>query len=196
MIEPKVIKELRGAGKIYDYRGTGLLPPNGGTIRPLIMVEHIPVVPNQQGTGDFVQLANVLKAQGLSLQAATDREGNVALYNRLDRLCFQAKGANSVSCGVEHMHMTVDEEWTKKQLRASAWLWQYAEREFGIPMRIARLGDGAGVVSVLRRGHTSHKRVSEAAGFNNRNDPGEGYRWAYVRHAAHFFKEHGHFEGA
>jgi hypothetical protein len=191
----KVLKELRGAGKVFDYRGTGLLPANGGIIRPLIMVEHIPVVPNVKGTADFHTLANVLRAQRLSLQAATDREGNVALYNNLNRLCFQARGANQVSCGVEHMHMTIREEWTKKQLRASAWLWQYAEREFGIPLRVARLSSGPGRVGVLRRGHTSHRRVSIAAGFNDRSDPGPGYDWEYVRKAALFFKRHGHFVG-
>lgn len=191
----KVIKELRGAGKVYDYRGTGVLPPNGGRIRPLIMVEHIPVVPNKPGTEDFLILANVLKKQNLSLQAATDREGNVALYNPLDRLCYQARGANQISCGVEHMHMSIGEEWTKKQLRASAWLWQYAEREYAIPLRTARLSPGHGTVGVLRRGHTSHRRVSQAAGFNDRSDPGPGYDWQYVRRAAIFFKRHGHFEG-
>jgi len=191
----KVIKELRGAGKVFDFRGSGLLPPNGGTIQPLIMVEHIPVVPNVKGTDDFKTLARVLKEKGLSLQAATDSEGNVALYNDLNRLCFQARGANSLSCGVEHMHMTINEPWTKKQLRASAWLWQFAEREFGIPLRIARITSGPGRVGVLRRGHTSHQRVSAAAGFNDRSDPGPGYDWEYVRTAATFFKRNGHFEG-
>lgn len=192
----RVIKGLRGAGTVFDYRGTGVLPPNGGRINPLIMVEHIPVVPNRPGTEDFLILARVLKQQGLSLQAATDREGNVALYNHLNRLCFQARGANQVSCGVEHMHMSTGEEWTKKQLRASAWLWQYAEREFGIPLRVARLSSGRGRVGVQRRGHTSHQRVSAAAGFNDRSDPGPKYDWEYVAKAARFFKEHGHFEGA
>jgi N-acetylmuramoyl-L-alanine amidase len=194
MAEPKVVKELRGAGKVYNYRGTGVLPPSGGVIDLQLMVEHIPVVRNVQGTQDFLNLARVLRDQGLSLQAATDREGNVALYSRLNRLCWQAKGANQVSCGVEHMHMTLEEEWTREQLRASAWLWQYAEREHGIPMRIGRIASGPGVVRVLRKGHTSHRRVAEAAGFHNRSDPGPGYDWEYVRRAAIFFKEHGHFE--
>lgn len=193
--QPKVIKALKGAGKIYDWRGTGLLPPNGNRIRPLIMIEHIPVVPNRDGTADFIQLADVLRAQGLSLQAATDREGNVALYNHLDSLCYQARGSNQVSCGVEHMHMSVGEDWSKKQLRASAWLWQYAEREFGIPLTIAKLGSG-NPTPVLKRGHTSHQRQSAAAGFNDRSDPGAGYDWEYVRAAALFFKRHGHFTGA
>ena len=109
----KVLKELRGAGKVFDYRNTGLLPANGLIIHPLIMVEHIPVIENVPGQEDFMTLARVLKTKGLSLQAATDREGNVALYNPLNRLCFQARGANQVSCGVEHMHddpRAVDEE--------------------------------------------------------------------------------------
>lgn len=191
----KVLKELRGAGKVFDYRGTGLLPASGGLIQPLIMVEHIPVISNVPGTGDFKTLARVLRDQGLSLQAATDSEGNVALYNPLNRLCFQARGANQVSCGVEHMHKTIDEPWTRKQFRAAAWLWQFAEREHGIPLRVARLSSGPGRVGVLRRGHTSHRRVSAAAGFNDRSDPGGLFDWEYVARAAHFFKGHGHFNG-
>ena len=192
----KIIKELKGAGKVFDFRGTDVLPPSGGVIQPLIMVEHIPVVPNVEGPADFLTLARVLKAQGLSLQASTDREGNVALFNPLNRLCFQARGANSVSCGVEHMHMTIEEDWTKEQFRAAGWLWQFAEHEHGIPLRVARLSSGAGRVGVLRRGHTSHQRVSAAAGFNDRSDPGGKFDWEYVRHSALFFKQHGHFQGA
>lgn len=196
-VKPRVIKTIRGMGKIYDFRTTGLLAPSGGLIRPLIMVEHIPVVPNMPGIGDFLALARVLNAQNLSLQAATDTEGHVALYTPLNRLCWQARGANSISCGVEHMHMSINEDWSKKQLRASAWLWQYAEREFGIPLRVAKIGDGPGAtVSVFKRGHTSHKRVAAAAGFNDRSDPGGKYDWEYVRAAVLFFKRHGHFEGA
>lgn len=191
--KPRVIKELRGAGRIYDWRNTGLLPPSGGRIRLQIMVEHIPVVPNQAGTGDFIQLANVLRAQNLSLQAATDREGHVALYTHLDRLCWQARGANQVSCGVEHMHMSISEDWSRKQLRASAWLWQYAEHAYGIPMQNGRLASGPGFVKVTRRGHVSHRAVSRAAGFNDRSDPGPRYDWAYVKRAAEFYVRHGGF---
>lgn len=195
--KPRIIKTLKGAGKIYDYRRSGLLAPNGGRIRLLIAVEHIPVVPNRVGTGDFIQLASVLKAQGLSLQAATDAEGNVALYTPLDRLCYQARGANQVSFGVEHMHMSTGEPWTKKQLRASAWIWQYAYREFGIPMRVGRIVDGPGnTVRVIEKGHTSHMRVSAAAGWNDRSDPGRGYDWEYVRHCALYYRKKGTFEGA
>lgn len=193
MAKPRVIKTLKGAGKVYDWRGTGLLPPNGGVIPLRLMVEHIPVIRNQQGTGDFLLLARVLKQQGLSLQAATDAEGNVALYNDLNRLCYQAKGANSVSCGVEHMHYSTGEDWTRRQLRASAWLWQYAEHKHGLPMRGAKLGRGQGTVSVYRSGHTSHQKVSAAAGYNDRSDPGPKYDWEYVAHAARFYKRYGAF---
>lgn len=197
MTTPKVVKELGGAGKVYDWRGTGLLRPSAGTIKPLIMVEHIPVVPNKAGIQDFLDLARVLRAQGLSLQAATDRDGNVALFTPLHSCCWQARGVNQQSCGVEHMHMAVSEEWTKKQLRASAWLWQYAEREYGIPLRVGKLAPGGpGLARVIKRGHVSHERVSQAAGFNDRVDPGPKYDWEYVRHAALFFKAHGHFTGA
>jgi len=192
----KVLKELKGAGKVFDYRGSGVLPANGGVIQPLIMVEHIPVVKNVPGQDDFMTLARVLKAQGLSLQAATDSEGNVALYNPLNRLCFQARGANQVSCGVEHMHATINEPWTKKQFCAAAWLWQLAEREFGIPLRVARITQAPGNrISVLKKGHTSHQRVSAAAGFNDRSDPGPHFDWEFVGKAARHFKQHASFVG-
>ena len=194
---PVVIKELDGAGKVFDYRGTGLLRPSGGLIQPQIMVEHIPLVRNEPGTDDFVALANVLNGRRLAVHAATDREGNVALYTPLNRRCDHAKGANQVSCGVEHMHVSLDEAWTKKQFRAAAWLWQLAEREFGIPLRIARVRSGGhGRIEVLRRGHTSHKRVADAAGFHHKTDPGSGFDWELVRANALFFKRHGHFVGA
>lgn len=194
MTAVRIIKPLKGAGLIYDWRATGLLPPNGGLIRPLFAVEHIPVVPNVKGTADFLTLARVLRDQGLSLQTATDSEGNVAIFNDLNRLCYQARGSNQLSYGTEHMHMAIGEDWSKKQLRASAWIWQYAEREYGIPLTIAQLGSG-NPTPVIKRGHTSHQRQSVAAGYHDRSDPGGKYDWEYVRAAAIFFKRHGHFVG-
>jgi hypothetical protein len=191
-----VLKEIRGMGKVFDFRGTGLLPANGGRITPLVFVQHIPVVANRPGVEDFLQLARVLKAQGLALQCATDREGNACLYNPFDVLCFQARGANQISCGNENMHIAVGEPWTLKQLRASAWLAQLAERKHGIPLGLADIDPGPGVVRVRRRGHTSHRNISAKAGFNDRSDPGPGYDWEYVKHAAEFFKKRGHMHGA
>jgi hypothetical protein len=100
----------------------------------------------------------------------------------LNVLCYQAKGANQVSCGTEHMHMTVNEEWSKRQLRASAWLVNQALEKHGIPAYEGKVASGAGVVRVLSKGQTSHKRVSQAAGFNDRIDPGAGYDFEYVRY--------------
>jgi hypothetical protein len=195
-IRARTMKKLSGAGTVFDFRGTGLLPPNGGRIPLLIMVEHIPVFPNKKGIEDFIGLAGVLRAQGLSLQAATDSEGNVAIYNNLNTLCFQAKGANSISCGVEHMHMTIAEPWTRAQLNASAWLWHYAHVVYGLPKQRAWLGHGNGLVTVKRKGHTGHRDVSHKAGFNDRSDPGPRYDWGYVNHAADFFARKRTFKGA
>lgn len=193
---PRVVKQLGGAGRVFDWRGTDLLPPNGGKIPVLLMVEHIPVVRNVPGTSDFVTLANVLRAQGLSLQAATDAEGNVALYNHLNRLCFQARGANFCSAGVEHMHATITEPWTRRQLNASAWLWHLAKTGYGLPLQRGQLASGDGVVTVRRKGHVTHEGVSDHAGFHDRSDPGPGYDFAYVKHAAEFFGRRRTFAGA
>lgn len=193
---PRGTVNIAGMGRVYDWRGTGLLPPSGGAINPLVMVEHIPVVPNVHGTADFVTLANVLRAQGLSLQAATDAEGNVALYNRLDALCWQARGANSASCGVEHMHMSTGEPWTRLQLRASGYMWWRAHRFQGIPMRRGSLANGGrGLCRVTRTGHVSHQLVSATAGYNDRTDPGPKYDWHYVEKAARYFSKRRTFKG-
>lgn len=178
----KILKTVPGMGTVYDWRASSWTPANGGKITPLVFVQHIPVVPNMAGIADFVRLRDVLVAQGLMVQNATDREGNVALYTPMNVLCYQAKGANQTSCGTEHMHMTVNEEWSKRQLRASAWLVNQALEKHGIPAYEGKLASGAGVVRVLSKGQTSHKRVSQAAGYNDRIDPGAGYDFEYVRY--------------
>jgi hypothetical protein len=192
----KKLKSIKGMGTVYDWRSSVWTPSNGGKIKPLIFVQHIPVVPNKPGIADFVTLRNVLVAQGLMVQSATDRDGNAALFTPFDSLCFQAKGANSFSCGAEHMHMTTSEPWTKKQLRASAWLCQLAKDKHGIPLTHAKLGKGSGLVRVLKKGQTRHKDVSDFSGQFNRSDPGPGYDFEYVRHCVIYFDKHGHFEGA
>jgi hypothetical protein len=180
-------------GKVLDFRGTGLCPPNGGRIRPLAMVHHIPVVRNVAGTQDFITLGNVLRAQGLAIQAATDAEGNVALYTQFDRLCFGHRGANQLACGVEHMHMAIGEPWTEKQMRAAAWCTAHVWIAHAVPPRGAVLTAGRPVVGVKRRGHTSHKVVSDLAGFHDRSDPGAGFNFAHLYELARFFRKHGRF---
>src|SRR4051794_32633612 len=95
----RVLKDLPGAGRVYDWRDSAWTPSNGGKITPLIFVQHIPVVPNKDGIADFIRLRDVLVAQGLMVQSATDRDGNVALFTPFNALCYQARGANAVSCG-------------------------------------------------------------------------------------------------
>ncbi len=190
-IAPRSVRAIPGMGKVYDYRGTGLCPRNGPRIRPLCMVHHIPVVPNLKGTADFVRLGNVLRAQGLAIQAATDAEGNVALYTRFDELCYGQRGANQVSCGVEHMHMTVGEDWTEKQMRAAAWCANQVWTSYGIPPQRAILLPGNRAVRVQRRGHTSHENVSKKAGFNDRSDPGSGFNYVHLYELTrHFNQKH------
>ena len=172
---------------MFDFRGTGLCPPNGGRIRPLLMVHHIPVVPQQQGIADFVRLGEILRGQGLAIQAATDAEGNVALYTRFDELCFGHRGANQLACGVEHMHFAVGEPWTESQMRAAAWCANRAWDAFGIRPRKGIALPGAGLVRVQRRGHISHMEVSTLAGFNDRSDPGPGFDFAHLFELTRFF---------
>lgn len=198
MTKPRRVVTVPGmGGRVFDYRGTGLCPPNGGRIRPLIMVEHIPVMHNRPGTDDLEALGRVLKQQGLAVQFATDREGNVAIYTRADELCYHARGANAISCGVEHMHYGVSEPWSERQCRAAAWLYVRVKRNYGIPYQAGRLaGDGYGRVKVVRRGHVSHRGVSAKAGYNDRSDPGPAYPWAHIRRLAAFYERRGSFRGA
>lgn len=190
---PRSERTIPGMGKVFDFRGTGLCPPNGGRIRPLAMVHHIPVVRNVTGFADFVSLGNILRGQGLAIQAATDAEGNVALYTRFDEMCFGHRGANQLACGVEHMHMTVGEAWTEKQMRAAAWCAEQVWTSYAIPPRGAKLLPGNRLVSVQRRGHTSHKDVSTLAGFRDRSDPGEGFSFAQLYELTRFFHKNRRF---
>jgi hypothetical protein len=180
-------------GKIFDFRGTRLCPPNGGRIRPLIMVHHIPVVANVTGLGDFEKLGEILRGKGLAIQASTDAEGNVALFTRFDEFCFGHRGANQLGCGVEHMHLTVGEPWTEKQMRAAAWCAHQVWTHFGIPPRRAILRPGDRVVGVQRRGHTSHMNVSNLAGFHDRTDPGPNFSYAHLYELTRFFHKHRRF---
>lgn len=194
---PKTSHDVDGMGRVYDWRGTGLLPPNGGRISLQAIVHHIPVVPNLKGTEDFQLLARVLKNQGLSLQFATDREGNVAIYNNADSLCFQARGLNSLSCGIEHMHMTISEPWTERQYRAAAWIAWWVKRHHGIPYRNADLrSNGPGVARVAKTGHTTHAIEARVAGFNDRSDPGPNFRRPHVFELAEFYEKRRTFKNA
>lgn len=185
----KVLKKVPGMGTVFDWRDTNWSQPNGGIIKLLLFVQHIPVVPNLAGIADFVRLRDVLVAQGLMVQNATDRDGNVALYTQMNRLCYQARGANQFSCGTEHMHMTIGETWSKQQLRASAWLVNQAKEKHDLPAAMGELGRGNGIARVVRHGQTSHRLVSWAAGFNDRVDPGPGYDWEYVHYCVVKYRE-------
>jgi hypothetical protein len=191
-----ILKNIRGMGAIIDWRGSSWSAPNGGHIRARLGVQHIPVIHNVRGFADLVTLNNVLTDQGLRVHHGTDSEGNVALYCAGDRLCFQAKGANQVSWGTENMHFGVGEPWSRRQLRASAWIVQLEKKHCGTGRGRASLGEGDGVVRIHRGGQTTHERVAFCAGFKNRSDPGPGYDFEYVDHAISFFETHGHFEGA
>jgi hypothetical protein len=196
---PTVVKQLDIAegqkSTIWDYRAE--TSPNGGRIDLRACVHHIPVIHNQDGRVDLDILRRVLLNQGLMVQFGSDAEGNVAMYTRADRLCYHAKGGNSITCGIEHMHYTIGEDWTKRQMRAAAWIAQYLEREFDLPLQMADVDPGGpGVARIVRRGHTSHAQISRMAGYNDRSDPGQGFDYEYMFSAAKFFKRHGHFVGA
>lgn len=196
-VAAKTSHAVSGMGRVYDWRGTGLLPPSGGRIVLSAFTHHIPVFPNKVGISDFYGLANVLRLQGLSLQFATDREGNVALFNDADALCWQAKGLNSLSCGCEHMHMTITESWTERQYRAAAWLAWWVHRNHGLPLQLGTLASaGAGLARVTRRGHVTHELVSNVAGFHDRIDPGKLFSRSHVFNLARFYEKHRSFTNA
>lgn len=188
--------DIRGAGKVYDFRKGRLSRPNGGVINVLLGVHHIPVIHNRKGIPDLITLGQVLIDQGLMVQFGTDDNGHVAIFTDPNRLCYQARGVNSFSLGVEHMHWAVDEPWQRDQLRAAAWVYQYTHRKVGLPMRAGRIragGGGLGSVEVLKRGWVSHRREANVAGYHDRSDPGPLLDWPYIRHAALFYIAHGGF---
>lgn len=196
---PDVLKRLDIAegqqSTIWDYRDE--TSPNGGLINLRACVWHIPVISNVAGRGDLDTLRRVLIQQGLMVQFGTDAEGNVALYTRPDRLCYHARGGNQSTCGVEQMHLTTGEPWTKRQLRAAGWIANYLEREFDIPLQMADVEpNGSGLVQIVRRGHTSHEQIARTAGFNDRSDPGDTFDYDAVFHNARYFRANGTFVGA
>ena len=196
---PSTLKKLHIAkgvySSIYDYRGE--TSPNGGTIALKACTWHIPVIEQAPGRADLDTLRRVLLDQGLMVQFGTDGEGNVAMYTKANRLCWQARGGNYATCGVEQMHYRTTDEWSLKQLRAAGWIMQYLEREYDIPLQMADVEPGGpGLALIVRKGHTSHRQIARMAGYNDRTDPGHGFDYEYCFHAANFFKEHGHFVGA
>lgn len=195
---PTVLKRLRIAdgqrSSIFDYRPE--TRPNGGIIDLRACVHHIPVMGQGPGHTDLDMLRRILIDKGLMVQFGSDAEGNVALYTRANRLCYHAKGGNQLTCGVEHMHYGVGDPWAKKQMRAAAWIAQYLEREFHLPLRMADVEPGPGVVRIVRTGHTSHQQISNMAGYHDRRDPGHGFDYEQMFSAADFYKRHGHFVGA
>jgi hypothetical protein len=77
-------------------------------------------------------------------------------------------------------------------MRAAAWCAVQVWVAFGIPPRGAVLGRGNPVVT-QRRGHTTHKLVSDLAGFNDRSDPGAGFRFPHLYELTRFFRKHHRF---
>jgi N-acetylmuramoyl-L-alanine amidase len=194
--QPVKVLDIKGTrGKVFDFRGTGLCPPapGGRRIRPLVMVHHIPVVHQAEGIGDFRKLAEILVGAGKSIQASTDGEGNVALFTHWDQLCWGQKGANFVACGVEHMHFSTAKTFSEAQMKAAAWCANQVWKKHNIPPRRGILLPGDGVVTVQRRGHTSHMNVSKKAGFNNRTDPGPNFDYALLYELTKFYREHQSF---
>jgi hypothetical protein len=194
-IEAKSIRRIKGGVTIRDYRGTGLCPPNGGKIRPLVYVHHIPVIHDAPGWSDLITLGNVLRTMTpdrLAVANGTDAEGNIALFTDMDELCYHARGSNGLSCGTEHMHYSIAEPWSEKHYRAAAYLAWQAHEHHGIPLQGARLLSG-NPTPVARRGHTSHQVQSVAAGYHDRSDPGTLFRYHHMYELAHFYGKHRRF---
>jgi hypothetical protein len=199
----RILKEIKGMGTVYDWRDSDWTPVNGGRFGVRGFTHHIPVIRNVDGIGDIVTLRNVLVAQNLMVQTCTDREGNVGLFAPFDILCYHNRGGNQLFTGCEHMHYLASEDWTKRQLRAWAWLIQLCERKHDVIRTRWRLGYGDGVCRVLEEGQGWHSEVSRYAGYNDRSDPWGSTphdvvveRWEYIQSCIKYFELHGHFEGA
>jgi hypothetical protein len=195
----RVIADVPGMGKVYDWRNTAWSQPNGGKIPLLLFVDHIPVIPQMPGIADFIRLRDVLYAQGLRVQTSTDGSGNVALFTPFNRLCYQARGANSFSMGCEHMHYSTGEPWTRHQLNASSYVHWMAREHHGLRANDGQLASGNGIVRVVRKGRTSHRLVSAYAGYNDRSDPGDKPQGTYdkehVLKGVVYYDRHHSFKG-
>jgi hypothetical protein len=171
---PRKYKVIPNMGTVWDYRRFTV--PNGPHMRPLIFTQHIPVIRQMDGRADLDVLWKVLVAQGLMVQNGTDGEGNVAFYTNMDRICWHARGANSLGPGTEHMHLTTAESWSDRQLNAAAYLSNRLYENHGVSRKHGHIVPNTpGTVAVTRRGHVTHEAVSKKAGFNDRSDPGDKY---------------------
>jgi hypothetical protein len=94
------------------------------------------------------------------------------------------------------MHMSISEPWTKRQLRAAAWVNQLERRHVGTAQHRASLAPGNGTVRVLHGGQTTHEAISAYAGYHDRTDPGGGYDFEYVAHCEQYFAKHASFKNA
>jgi len=184
---------IKGMGSVWDYRR--FTQANGGRIKVMGLVEHIPVIRQMVGRADLDVLWRVLRSQGLMVHNATDGEGNVALFVPMNLLCYHARGGNSFLCGTEHMHATILDKWSDKQLNAAAFISYRANEHHDVPRRRGALGPGAGFCTVRKRGHVTHEGVSRNAGFNDRSDPGTKYEalMGEVADRALFFGKHHRF---
>jgi hypothetical protein len=192
----KVVAEFAGMGKVYDWRESSWTPSNGGVISLLLYIDHIPVIPQMSGIKDFITLRNVLVAQGLMVHSSTDAEGNVAWFTPMNHLNFHARGANAFSAGGEHVHEDVEEIWTNRQLNAVSYMHWHMEDHWGVPATQARLARGNGIVRVLKKGDTTHKKEADFAGFHDRSDPGDKFELqrARILRGVRYFDEHRNFK--
>lgn len=197
MVKARNVVRIGGGVTVRDYRGTGLCPPNGGAIFVDAWVEHIPVIENRPGIEDGLTLGRALRDQGYAVPHATDADGNLFLYTSIGRLCYHARGLNHRAGGTEHMHYATDDPWNELQCRAAALSYVRVGRRCDLPYTGGKLAPaGAGLAAVVKRGHVSHKRVSAAAGYHDRSDPGALYPWRHIVRLAEFFEERGTFRGA
>lgn len=196
--QPKLVKTIRWKGKtqvkVWDYRH--FTSSNLGPITPYLYVDHIPVIHQAAGLEDINTLWRVLVGQGLMVHRADDAGGNVAMFTGLNVGNYQAKGANSISVGNEHMHYGINDPWSRKQMMAAAFASWQAYEYANITTRYGSIGSGNGYVTVRKRGHVTHKRVSAAAGYFDRSDPGPTWENGVdteVAELARFYNTHHHF---
>jgi hypothetical protein len=151
-------------------------PQNGGarSIKAIgLMVAHVTVSVNVNGTRDGDALCGFFRRVKASPTWTVDNEGNSWENVPLDRVPWTQAWYNRPACSIEYIGSTGrpgegPAQWTDAQLREGGRLFAKCAKLAGIPIRAGAVNDATG--SILRTGLVTHQSLGLRGG--GHTDPG------------------------
>lgn len=153
-----------------------------GRLNPSVVVLHSTESHDRPGTEDVEAVLKYLEdtPEALGVHFVTDKEGNLGQGARINQLVYHAKGANSISVGIEQIGFAHHTHWNRidrtPQIEKVAKTLAYISKERGIPLR-----------------HSTTHGVALHRDFplGHHTDPGESYPLSRVLRLARRFKKTG-----